>query len=431
MGNGGFSCYVDEVQVWSKTLTEKEVKESIRGGYDQENMPEELVAYYKIENDSEAELENKGTFGSCPAGVVEGTTEVHTGAPHWGAEVYTCDFIQVQIVAGHTFPTNNLTITQPTEGGTFKVVNAKNEEVTSGEVDQFSALTVIAEPEEGYVLSQVLVNGEVNSGTTFVIEDDTEVTVVFSNKVIVTNTTATGGNVEMFVNDAEEATAFGSEIIRGSKLTFKVTVNEGYELTSFLVNEEEKIDELAENIYTVNTISDNMTICAVFSKIPTWRVTCNITGNGSVTISDDESNVYASGSEILNNTFVKLTFIPEENYKIETFTSSNGESLLDQISNNIYEIGAIDSNHTYNITFGTIVGIDKESIKSISLYYQTGILYVSGIDENATIAIYDLTGKLVKVTEEAPVNIADLAKGCYIVKITMGNTDKAMKFIKK
>lgn len=431
VGNGGFSCYVDEVQVWSKTLTEKEVKESIRGGYDQENMPEELVAYYKIENDSEAELENKGTFGSCPAGVVEGTTEVHTGAPHWGAEVYTCDFIQVQIVAGHTFPTNNLTITQPTEGGTFKVVNAKNEEVTSGEVDQFSALTVIAEPEEGYVLSQVLVNGEVNSGTTFVIEDDTEVTVVFSNKVIVTNTTATGGNVEMFVNDAEEATAFGSEIIRGSKLTFKVTVNEGYELTSFLVNEEEKIDELAENIYTVNAISDNMTICAVFSKIPTWRVSCNITGNGSVTISDDESNVYASGSEILNNTFVKLTFIPEENYKIETFTSSNGESLLDQISNNIYEIGAIDSNHTYNITFGTIVGIDKESIKSISLYYQTGILYVSGIDENATIAIYDLTGKLVKVTEEAPVNIADLAKGCYIVKITMGNTDKAMKFIKK
>ncbi len=91
--------------------------------------------------------------------------------------------------------------------------------------------------------------------------------------------------------------------------------------------------------------------------------------------------------------------------------------MLDQISNNIYEIGAIDSNHTYNITFGTIVGIDKESMKSISLYYQTGILYVNGIDENATIAIYDLTGKLVKVTEEAPINIANLTKGCYIVFI--------------
>ena len=79
VGNGGFSCYVDEVQVWSKTLTEKEVKESIRGGYDQENMPEELVAYYKIENDSEAELENKGTFGSCPRSE-EHTSELQSHA---------------------------------------------------------------------------------------------------------------------------------------------------------------------------------------------------------------------------------------------------------------------------------------------------------------------------------------------------------------
>lgn len=71
------------------------------------------------------------------------------------------------------------------------------------------------------------------------------------------------------------------------------------------------------------------------------------------------------------------------------------------------------------------------SKRTSRLIAPSGILYVSGIDENATIAIYDLTGKLVKVTEEAPVNIADLAKGCYIVKITMGNTDKAMKFIKK
>ena len=156
------------------------MKESIRGGYTQENMPQELAAYYKIENDSEAELENKGTYGACPAGVVKGTT-TWQGSPYW-TDVYTCDFISVQIVEGHTFPTNTLTITQPTEGGTFKVVNAQNEEVTDGPIDQFTALTVVAEPAEGYRLDKVLVNGEENSGTTFVIEDDTEVTVVFTNK---------------------------------------------------------------------------------------------------------------------------------------------------------------------------------------------------------------------------------------------------------
>lgn len=428
VGNGGFSCYVDEVQVWTKALNEKELKESIRGGYTQENMPQELVAYYKIENDSEAELENKGTYGACPAGVVEGTTK-RQEAPYW-ADVYTCDFIAVQIVEGHTFPTNTLTITQPAEGGTFKVVNAQGDEVTDGPIDQFTALTVIAEPAEGYRLAQVLVNGEENSGTTFVIEDDTEVTVVFSNKATVSYTTATGGSVEMFVDDATEATAFGTEIALGSKVTLKVTVDEGYELTSFLIDGEEKMDELVDNAYTIDALNDNVTVAAVFTKIPTWQITCIVEGQGSVAITDDENNVYTSGSAILNNTVMKLVFTPEDGYKVSAFTS-NGESLLEQINDNVYEIGALTSDHIYNVTFSTMVGIDGENIDAFSIYYQAGMLYANGIGENATLAIYNLTGKLVKVAHEAPVNVSDLSTGCYIVKVTMEKGEKYVKFIKR
>lgn len=428
VGNGGFSCYVDEVQVWTKALDEKELKESIRGGYTQENMPQELVAYYKIENDSEAELENKGSYGACPAGVVEGTTKLQ-GSPYW-TDVYTCDFISVQIVEGHTFPTNNLTITQPTEGGTFKVVNAQNEEVTSGPIDQFTALTVIAEPEEGYRLDKVLVNDEINSGMTFVIEDDTEVTVVFTNKATVNYTTAVGGTVEMFVDDAEEATAFGSEIMLGSKVTLKATADEGYELTSFLIDDEEMISELVENTYTIEALDGDVTVAAVFTKLPTWRVTCIVEGQGSVAITDEENHVYASGSEIIDNTVLKLVFTPEEGYKVSAFTS-NDESLLDQINDNVYEIGALNSDLTYHVTFTTIVGIDEESLDALSIYYQAGMLYANGIGENATLAIYNLTGKLVKVAHEAPVNVSDLSNGCYIVKVTMNNAEKYVKFIKR
>ena len=94
VGNGGFSCYVDEVQVWSKTLTEKEVKESIRGGYDQENMPEELVAYYKIENDSEAELYlNKVASINFCAPV--GSTSLYLGCTFYytGGTATECSFV--------------------------------------------------------------------------------------------------------------------------------------------------------------------------------------------------------------------------------------------------------------------------------------------------------------------------------------------------
>ena len=433
VGNGGFSCYVDEVQVWTKALDEKELKESIRGGYSQENMPQELAAYYKIENDSEAELENKGTYGACPAGVVKGTT-TWQGSPYW-TDVYTCDFISVQIVEGHTFPTNTLTITQPTEGGTFKVVNAQNEEVTDGPIDQFTALTVVAEPAEGYRLDKVLVNGEENSGTTFVIEDDTEVTVVFTNKATVSYTTAAHGQVEMFVNDATEATAFG-EVTLGSKVTLKATPDEGYELTSLLINGEEKIEEVADNTYTIASLDDNMTVEATFSeKVLYWQITCMVEGNGTVTIYDEEGTQYPSGySQIPSNVDMRLEFEPAEGYEIVDFyeTDSEGEttSLLNQFQSNVYNIGRLTGNHIYNVKFSAISGID-EAIDALSIYCNAGMLYVNGLGENATIEIYDIIGKLVKVAHEAPVNVSDLYNGCYIVKVAMDNAEKVVKFIKR
>ncbi len=253
VGNDDFACYVDEVQVWTKALTDEEVMTSLRGGYTSENVPAELVAYYKIESDSQAELGNKGSYQatSCTAGVVEGT-EAYS-QQYWG-NVYTCDFIEAEIVEGHTFGMCDITITQPTEGGSFKVYIGE-EEFQGGSVDEGTTLTVVTEAADGYYAQAILVNGAAIEGNTFV---------------------ATGSEMEV----------------------------------------------------------------------------------------------------------------------------------------------------TVNFAIGTAIEEVKET--AISCYYAAGTLYINGV-ENAEIAIYDITGKQVKVAHEAPVKVADLAKGCYIATVN----GKALKFIKK
>ena len=433
VGNGGFSCYVDEVQLWNKALTEKELKESILGGYTQGNIPQELIAYYKIESDSEAELENKGSYeGTCPAGVVQGTIE-DLG---W-VQNYTCDFISVQIVEGHTFPSYQLTLTQPTTGGTFKVVDAENNEVNAGTILQYTALTVVAEPAEGYRLDQILVNDEPIEGTTFVIEDDTEVTVTFTDKATVSYTAVANGQIEMFVNDATEATAFGSEITMGSKVTLKITPAEGYELTSLLINGKEKIDEVTDNTYTIASLDGNTTVEATFAEqILYWQVTCIVEGDGTVDITDEEDTVYPSGyDQIPSNVNLKLVFKPAEDYKVSEFVENNPEgdniSLFDQIQNNEYAIGHLTGSKIYTVKFTAISGINNANADALSIYCQNGMLYVNGASETASVTLFDLAGKQVLTTAEMPANISFLANGCYLVQVKDGDMVKTVKLLKR
>ena len=433
VGNGGFSCYVDEVQLWNKALNEKELKESILGGYTQGNIPQELIAYYKIESDSEAELENKGTYeGTCPAGVVQGTIE-DLG---W-VQNYTCNFISVQIVEGHTFPSYQLTLTQPTTGGTFKVVNAENNEVNAGTILQYTALTVVAEPAEGYRLDQIVVNGEPIEGTTFVIEDDTQVTVTFTDKTTVNYTAPANGQIEMFVNDATEATSFDSEITMGSKVTLKITPAEGYELTSLLINDEEKISEVTDNTYTIASLGDNTTVEAVFS-VQTWQVTCIVEGEGTVTITDEEGTVYPSGyDQIPSTATLKLVFTPAEDYKVSKFEENNPDpegdniSLLDQIQNNEYTIGHLTGDKIYTVQFSSINSIESENLETLSAYCYDGMLYINGASETASVTLFDLTGKQVLTTAEMPANISFLANGCYLVQVKDGDAVKTVKLLKR
>ena len=221
-----------------------------------------------------------------------------------------------------------------------------------------------------------------------------------------------------------------------SELTITATPNKGYNLASLTVNGE---DITSGETHTVTGATE---ISVTFEAKPTHTVTYSVVeGEGSIILtSADGTQSYESGEPIEAGTSFKITFDPAEDYKVGRVMygpSQFGAIMeLTLASDNSYTMPAEQfvGNYTFEAYFvyDPETGIAENDREAISARYVSGVLHVEGVtDGEFEVNIYNLTGKLVRTATETTVDVADLAKGCYLVKVTTAEAEKVVKIIKK
>lgn len=223
-----------------------------------------------------------------------------------------------------------------------------------------------------------------------------------------------------------------------SELTITAEPAQGYRLESLTVNGS------AFTSGDTYTVTGNTEIAVSFAEIPvvTHIITYSVKqGEGTVTLSNLEgTETYQSGASLRADKSFKITFSPAEDYIVEkvmygpTSLGAIMELTLDENNSYTMPVEQFVGDYTFEayFTYDPGTGIAENDREAISARYANGVLHVEGVTEGEfELCIYNLTGKPVRTATETVVDVADLAKGCYLVKITTAEAEKTVKFIKK
>lgn len=230
----------------------------------------------------------------------------------------------------------------------------------------------------------------------------------------------------------------GTGIPENTRLTVVAEPADGYRLESLTVNGS------AFTSGDTYTVTGNTEIAVSFAEIPvvTHIITYSVKqGEGTITLSNLEgTETYQSGASLRADKSFKITFSPAEDYTVEkvmygpTSFGAIMELTLDENNSYTMPVEQFVGNYTFEayFTYDPGTGIAENDREAISARYANGVLHVEGVTEGEfELCIYNLTGKPVRMATETVVDVADLAKGCYLVKVTTAEAEEVVKFIKK
>lgn len=197
---------------------------------------------------------------------------------------------------------------------------------------------------DGYRFVDMKINGnEVPPSETFVVGD---ITADMSIELWLMKTDVDPG---MYVIHAEHnghgsVTPSDCEVAAGGSVTLTVSPNDGYMVSSVLVNYSEV--ELSDGKLVLSDIDGNKVVSVTFEEIEyTETVTVSVGDNGTVSPSGDVPVAYGDD--------LTISIVPDEGYRISKVTM-DGEDVTSSVTGQELVLREVKSNHDVTVAFEKI-----------------------------------------------------------------------------
>ena len=205
------------------------------------------------------------------------------------------------------------------------------------------------------------------------------------------------------------------EVMNGEVVKLTFNPDNGYKLGELKVNGSDKLSQVEDNTYTISSMNRDINVVATFvESTVNYNLTITTQGNGSVTYGSSTVTNYQS-FEVKEGSTVKLTFNPDNGYKLEKLTK-NGTDVTRNVTDNTYTITKIKRDLAIVATFVESTGtfsIDGVNYSILSASEETVIVsksieYSGHLTIPETVNNSGVTWKVVGIADNAFNSCSDL-----------------------
>lgn len=232
----------------------------------------------------------------------------------------------------------------------------------------------------------------------------------------------------------------GGEIPDGSTLKiYEPEINEGYELVSVMLNDEEITGSFVEGVYTVVVKKDLKLVANAKLKDKVFKFTVAEVEGASIDVqmfvNGDLAPLPEDGS-VKNGTMVMISEpVLEDNYELIS-VKLDDEDITGLFEDGVY-FHTVNKDVTLAVTTRSLSGVEDEQADRVRIYPNpfAESCVVSGVAAGTSVRVFNMTGACVfsKVagTGETEIRLSGLASGVYILKLEKDGDSSCHKLIRK